>query len=67
MLAEAGLSFLGIGSQPPYASLGKMLSDAQSYLFKRPSYVISIGLVIVLMVLGFSFLGEGIKRIPENK
>ncbi|WP_051204755.1 ABC transporter permease [Butyrivibrio sp. VCD2006] len=67
VLAEAGLSFLGIGSQPPYASLGKMLSDAQSYLFKRPSYVISIGLVIVLMVLGFSFLGEGIKRIPENK
>ena len=67
VLAEAGLSFLGIGAQPPYASLGKMLSDAQSYLFKRPSYVISIGLVIVLMVLGFSFLGEGIKRIPDNK
>lgn len=66
VLAEAGLSFLGIGAQPPYASLGKMLSDAQSYLFKRPSYVISIGLVIVLMVLGFSFLGEGIKRIPDN-
>ncbi len=67
VLAEAGLSFLGIGAQPPYASLGKMLSDAQSYLFKRPSYVISIGLVIVLMVLGFSFLGEGIKIIPDNK
>ncbi|SEM08789.1 MULTISPECIES: ABC transporter permease [unclassified Butyrivibrio] len=63
VLAEAGLSFLGIGAQPPYASLGKMLSDAQGYLFNRPSYVISIGLVIVLMVLGFSFLGEGIKRI----
>lgn len=63
VLAEAGLSFLGIGAQPPYASLGKMLSDAQGYLFSRPSYVISIGLVIVLMVLGFSFLGEGIKRI----
>ena len=67
VLAEAGLSFLGIGAQPPYASLGKMLSDAQSYLFKNPGYVISIGLVIVLMVLGFSFLGEGIKRIPEYK
>ena len=67
VLAEAGLSFLGIGSQPPYASLGKMLSDAQSYLFKRPSYVISIGIVIVLMVLGFSFLGEGINRIPDNE
>ena len=67
VLAEAGLSFLGIGAQPPYASLGKMLSDAQSYFLTRPSYGISIGLVIVVMVLGFSFLGEGIKRIPDNK
>ena len=65
VLAEAGLSFLGIGAQPPHASLGKMLSDAQGYLFNRPSYVMSIGLVIVLMVLGFSFLGEGIKRIKN--
>lgn len=60
VLAEAGLSFLGIGSQPPYASLGKMLSDAQSYLFTRPSYVMSIGITIVLMILGFAFLGEGL-------
>ncbi|WP_026511494.1 MULTISPECIES: ABC transporter permease [unclassified Butyrivibrio] len=65
VLAEAGLSFLGIGAQPPYASLGNMLSDAQGYLFNKPSYVISIGVVIVLMVLGFSFLGEGIKRISS--
>ncbi len=65
VLAEAGLSFLGIGAQPPYASLGNMLSDAQSYLFNRPSYVISIGVVIVIMVLGFSFLSEGIKRISN--
>ncbi len=63
VLAEAGLSFLGIGAQPPYASLGNMLSDAQGYLFNSPGYVMSIGLVIVVMVLGFSFLGEGIKRI----
>ena len=62
VLAEAGLSFLGIGSQPPYASLGNMLSDAQSYLFSRPSYVLGIGATIVLMVLGFSFLSEGMKR-----
>ena len=66
VLAEAGLSFLGIGAQPPYASLGNMLSDAQSYLFKRPGYVISIGAVIVIMVLGFSFLGEGIKRRSDH-
>ncbi|MEE3495816.1 MAG: ABC transporter permease [Butyrivibrio sp.] len=62
VLAEAGLSYLGVGSQPPYASLGKMLSDAQQYLFTTPSYCLCPGLVIVLMVLGFSFLGEGIRR-----
>ncbi|MBR4831514.1 MAG: ABC transporter permease [Butyrivibrio sp.] len=62
VLAEAGLSYLGVGSQPPYASLGKMLSDAQQYMFTTPSYCLCPGIVIVLMVLGFSFLGEGIRR-----
>ena len=62
VLAEAGLSYLGVGSQPPYASLGKMLSDAQQYMFTAPSCVLCPGLVIVLMVLGFSFLGEGLSR-----
>ena len=60
VLAEAGLSYLGVGSQPPYASLGKMLSDAQQYMFTTPSYVLCPGIVIVLMVLGFAFLGDGI-------
>ena len=62
VLAEAGLSYLGVGSQPPYASLGKMLSDAQQYMFTTPSYVLCPGIIIVLMVLGFAFLGEGIRR-----
>ena len=62
VLAEAGLSYLGVGSQPPYASLGRMLSDAQQYMFSMPSYVLCPGAVIVLMVLGFAFLGEGISR-----
>ena len=60
VLAEAGLSFLGIGAQPPRASLGQMLSDAQPYLLSIPLYVIAPGVVLILMVLGFSFLGEGI-------
>ncbi len=62
VLAEAGLSYLGVGSQPPYASLGKMLSDAQQYMFTAPFYVLCPGMVIVLMVLGFAFLGEGLAR-----
>ena len=60
VLAEAGLSFLGIGAQPPRASLGQMLADTQPYLLSIPLYVIAPGVVLILMVLGFSFLGEGI-------
>lgn len=62
VLAEAGMSYLGIGVQPPEASLGRMLSEAQSYLFKKPSMVFLPGLMIVLLVLGFSLLSEGLKR-----
>ena len=59
VLAEAGLSYLGIGVQPPEASLGRMLSEAQSFLFTAPWYAIFPGLVIVLTVLGFALLAEG--------
>ena len=65
ILAESGMSFLGIGVQPPDASLGKMLSDAQGYLESAPWYVLSPGLTIVWIVLGFSLLGEGIRRLKH--
>lgn len=62
ILAESGMSYLGIGVQPPQASLGKMLSDAQGYVFTAPWYAIFPGITIVFIVLAFSFLGEGIQR-----
>lgn len=62
VLAEAGMSFLGIGVQPPQASLGRMLSEAQGYLFRAPFYAIFPGLTIILMVLGFSLLSDGLKK-----
>lgn len=62
VLAEAGMSFLGIGVQPPDASLGRMLSEAQAYLFSAPGYAVFPGLVIILMVLGFSLLADGLRR-----
>lgn len=67
ILAESGMSYLGIGVQPPDASLGKMLSDAQGYLGRAPWYALSPGLVIVWIVLGFSLLSEGIRRKGEAK
>lgn len=65
VLAEAAMSYLGLGVQPPDASLGRMLSEAQSYLFRAPWYAIFPGICIVLMVLGFSLLGEGIRERNE--
>lgn len=62
ILAESGMSYLGIGVQPPDASLGKMLSDAQGYLGRAPWYALAPGLTIVWIVLGFSLLSEGIRR-----
>ena len=62
VLAEAGMSYLGIGVMPPDASLGRMLSEAQSYIFSAPGYAIFPGLVLILMILGFSLLGDGISK-----
>ena len=61
VLAEAGMSYLGIGVQPPDASLGSMLSEAQRYLFSAPNYALFPGLMIILLVLGFSMVADGIK------
>ena len=61
VLSEAGMSYLGIGVQPPDASLGSMLSEAQGYLFSAPNYAIFPGVMIILLVLGFSLMAEGLK------
>ena len=60
VLAEASMSFLGVGVQPPDPSLGRMLNEAQTYLMSAPWYAMSTGIAIVLLVLGFGLLGEGL-------
>ena len=62
VLAEASMSYLGIGVRPPDASLGRMLSESQGYLAKAPWYALCTGLAIVLMILGLSLLSEGIQQ-----
>ena len=62
ILSEASMSFLGIGIQPPHASLGSMLNDSQTYLRSAPWYALSVGGTIVLLILGFSLLGEGLQQ-----
>ncbi len=59
VLCEAAMSFLGLGVQPPDASLGLMLSDAQAYLFLSPAYALSVGSVIVLLILSFALMSDG--------
>lgn len=62
ILSEASMSFLGIGIQPPHASLGSMLNDSQTYLRSAPWYALSVGGAIVLLILGFSLLSEGLQQ-----
>ncbi len=59
---EAGLSFLGLGTQPPTPSLGGMLADGREVLIQAPWVEIFPGLAIVMAVLAFTFLGEGLRR-----
>ena len=58
-LSEASMSYLGVGVQPPDPSLGRLLSEAQGYLFQAPWYAIFTGVAIILLILGFSLLADG--------
>jgi len=61
VVIEAALSFLGFGISPPEASLGNMLTEAQTYFFRNPWLVAWPGLVLVLIVMSASFLGDGLR------
>jgi peptide/nickel transport system permease protein len=61
IVAEASLSFLGLGVQPPTPSWGAMLDAGRSHLLDAPHLTIFPGLAIALLVLGFNFLGDGLR------
>jgi peptide/nickel transport system permease protein len=61
ILAEAALSYLGLGAQPPQPSWGRMLNDSQSLLFEAPRLALFPGLAIALSVLGLNLLGDGLR------
>ena len=62
VLAEASMSYLGIGVGPADASLGRMLSEAQGYLFSAPWCTVFPALVVILIILGVGMIGEGIRE-----
>ena len=62
ILAEAAMSYLGMGIQPPNPSWGRMLDESQSWFFSAPWYPLAPGLFIMLTVIAFHMLGEGIRK-----
>jgi len=67
LLTEAGLSFLGLGTQPPASSLGLMLSDSRNLMEQAPWMMIFPGIVIMLGILGFNLLGDALRDIFDPK
>jgi peptide/nickel transport system permease protein len=67
ILAEAGLSYLGLGTQPPNPSWGLMLREAQGFLGLNPWYAIFPGGAIALTVLGLNLLGDGLRDLLDPK
>jgi len=61
ILTEATLSYLGIGVQPPTASWGMMIQEGQQYYRTAPWLILFPGLMILLVVLGFNLLGDGLR------
>ncbi|WP_183654030.1 ABC transporter permease [Brucella daejeonensis] len=67
IVAEAGLSYVGLGTQPPMPSWGKMLNDAQTYIYDAPWLAIFPGLAITLAVLGLNMLGDGLRDVLDPR
>ena len=67
ILAEAGLSYLGLGTQPPLPSWGRMLSEAQALLFQAPLMAVYPGVAIALSVLGLNLMGDGLRDLLDPR
>jgi peptide/nickel transport system permease protein len=67
ILAEAALSYLGLGTQPPQPSWGRMLSEAQSQMFQAPLLAVWPGVAIVLSVLGLNLMGDGLRDLLDPR
>jgi len=67
ILAESGLSFLGLGIQPPIASWGNMLTNAQELIYESPLLAILPGSLIFLVVICFNFIGDALQGAIDPK
>jgi peptide/nickel transport system permease protein len=67
ILAEAGLSYVGLGVQPPAPSWGRMLYEAQTLMAIAPRLALAPGLAIVVTVLGLNLLGDGLRDLTDPR
>jgi len=67
MVAEAGLSFLGLGAQPPTISWGAMLAEGQTFLIAAPWVAVFPGVALLLAVLGVNLLGDGLRDLLDPR
>ena len=67
ILAEAALSYLGLGTQPPHPSWGLMLKESQAFLGMNPWYAVFPGSAIAMTVLGLNLLGDGLRDLLDPK
>ena len=67
ILAEASLSYLGLGTQPPQPSWGRMLAEAQTLMFDAPLLAVWPGMAIALAVLGLNLLGDGLRDVLDPR
>jgi peptide/nickel transport system permease protein len=67
ILAEAALSYLGLGTQPPQPSWGRMLNEAQTQMFQAPMLAVWPGLAIMLSVLGLNLMGDGLRDLLDPR
>ena len=67
ILAEAALSYLGLGTQPPQPSWGRMLAEAQTLMFQAPLLAVFPGVAIALSVLGLNLMGDGLRDVLDPR
>lgn len=67
ILAEAALSYLGLGTRPPDPSWGRMLNEAQAHIFRAPTLAVFPGIAIALAVLGLNLLGDGLRDLIDPR
>src|SRR5207344_281209 len=67
ILGEAALSFLGLGVQPPTPSWGSMLNGGRAHLLDAPHLTLFPGVAMALLVLGFNFLGDGLRDLTDRR